>query len=218
MDSQPLQLATAVMSNKIDSITKQAHHWSIVASEYILKDRWLTLRADTCTIHSGATISPYYVVEGKDSVHAIVLNEKQEVLLTCQYRHGAQTTSFEFPCGKINSGEDKAAALLRELQEETGCLVASARLIGTFYANPARQTNRVHTYICTGARLATTTSWDESEQIGFDFFSTKELMELIQNGQFSQGLHLASWFLALSYMNENSVYPISLPAFSIGGK
>jgi ADP-ribose pyrophosphatase len=155
------------MQTKIERMLKQAVYWETTSTQYLLKDRWLTLRADSCQVSPALTVSPYYVIEGKDAIHAVVVNEEGEVLLTCQYRHGAQVASFEFPCGELNSREDATNALRRELLEETGCAISESALIGTFYANPARQTNKVYTFLCTGARLTGKTNWDETEQIGF---------------------------------------------------
>jgi ADP-ribose pyrophosphatase len=192
----------SVMQSKIERLLKEVAYWETTSTQYLLKDRWLTLRADSCNVSPAVSVSPYYVIEGKDSIHAVVVSEDGNVLLTCQYRHGAQVASFEFPCGELNSGEDAANALARELLEETGCSFSEAVLIGTFYANPARQTNKVYTYLCTGARLTGKTNWDETERIGFDFFTAEELTQLIRTGQFAQGLHLASWYLAIDYLNQ----------------
>src|SRR5690606_33026695 len=37
--------------------------WTVIDSEIIVADRWIRLRADTCTDAAGRTIAPYYVLE-----------------------------------------------------------------------------------------------------------------------------------------------------------
>ena len=59
------------------------HHrdWHIVDSTYIVKDRWLSLRADVCRLPSGRTIAPYYVFEYPSWVNVVALTEDAQVVL-----------------------------------------------------------------------------------------------------------------------------------------
>jgi len=56
-------------------------------------------------------------------VCAVIFNEKGE-LFACQ-RSSAQSHAgkWEFPGGKVESGEDPADALVREISEELGCAI-----------------------------------------------------------------------------------------------
>ena len=130
-------------------------------------------------------------------MHLIILNDRYEVLLTYQYRHGAQIESLEFPCGEIEPGESPEVTAKRELMEETGYAVHTINTVGSFYSNPARQTNRAYTLLGTGAYLVAEQKLDDSESIKFGFFSIAELEHFITTGQFSQGLHIGSWYQVL---------------------
>src|SRR5919109_1102188 len=46
--------------------------WQLLQSTYILRDRWLALRADTCQLPNGRTIAPYYVLEYPPWVNTVV--------------------------------------------------------------------------------------------------------------------------------------------------
>lgn len=48
--------------------------WKIIKSEYLLRDKWLTVRADNCKTADGLSVSPYYVLEYSDWVHVIALD------------------------------------------------------------------------------------------------------------------------------------------------
>ena len=61
--------------------------WKTMKSKYLLRDRWLTLRADTCETPDGVTVDPYYVLEYPDWVHIVALDSDGRVLITRQYRH-----------------------------------------------------------------------------------------------------------------------------------
>lgn len=54
--------------------------------------------------------------EYSKSVGAVVLNEKQQILIVFQ----ADNRYWEFPKGKVEEGENELATLKREVREETG--------------------------------------------------------------------------------------------------
>lgn len=69
--------------------------------------------------------------------------------------------------------------------------------IGQFLANPARQTNTVHVFLATELDLKRDQDLDHTEEISFDFRSEAEVREMIAAGVFSQGLHIASFFMGI---------------------
>ena len=60
-------------------------------------------------------------------VVGVVENERREVLLTRRAEHVDQGGLWEFPGGKVETGESVADALARELNEELGIRVTRAR-------------------------------------------------------------------------------------------
>ncbi len=184
------------MSLSLTDLYASIDEWRTLASQYLVKSQWFTLRSDRCENNEQMIIDPYYVIEAKDWVQMVILNDRYEVLLNCQYRHGAGIKSLELPCGEIETGEDPKDAFQRELAEETGVEVDKVIALGHFYPNPARQNNRVYTFLGTQARQVKAQQLDATEDIKFGFFSPLELENLIKEQQFPQGLHIASWHLA----------------------
>jgi 8-oxo-dGTP diphosphatase len=62
-------------------------------------------------------------------VAAVIPDGEQRVLVTQRTAGKALAGKWEFPGGKVESGEPEAAALRRELQEELGVQVESARAV-----------------------------------------------------------------------------------------
>ncbi|MCG8339053.1 MAG: NUDIX hydrolase [Proteobacteria bacterium] len=174
--------------------------WKILSSKYLVQDRWINLRADRCETAEGAIIEPFYIFEKADWTHVVPFDDEQRILIVRQYRHGAREVCAEIPCGLIDDSDASPLdAVKRELLEETGCEAKRIESLGSVYANPARQTNKVHSFIAFGTRQVAEQHLDETEDIEFEFVEINKLMQLIDRGEFSQSLHISSIFLALRY-------------------
>jgi 8-oxo-dGTP pyrophosphatase MutT (NUDIX family) len=176
---------------------KSVRPWKKLTSIPIISDRWLRLRADCCELSNGITISPYYVIEDYDWVHIIAFSNSGDILTVSQYRYAGNKAFVELPAGICEPGEDPESAARRELQEETGIKANSWTHLASLWANPARQTNRVHIFLANDLRNTGKQSLDESEEISWEFKSVEEIKGLIQNGKFGQSMHIASFYLGI---------------------
>ena len=62
--------------------------WKTTASKYVVNDRWLKLRADTCLTPDGDVLDPWYVLEYPDWVNCVVVDAEDDIILLHHYRHG----------------------------------------------------------------------------------------------------------------------------------
>ena len=184
--------------------------WKRRGRKELIKDRWIALYADECELPGGHIVEPFYVLEEKDWVHVVAVDANGAILLTRLYRYAADWHGWELPCGGIDPGEDPLTAAKRELKEETGYVAAQWQQVGgALYPNPARQTNRVYSFVATDLTKAGPQSLDPTEDIEFEFVSPTEVMNRIANGDFRHALHVACLFLAAKAMGMPALGVIS---------
>ena len=168
--------------------------WKTISSTEIVKDEWISLRADECELPSGLRISPYYVLDEKEWVHICALDDDDRIVVVRQYRYGANVECMELPGGYVESDETPLDAARRELLEETGFRAADWQKVGTLFANPARQTNSIHIFLAQGLTRAGSQHLDKAEDISVELKTIIEIKDEISSGAFSQALHVASFY------------------------
>jgi 8-oxo-dGTP pyrophosphatase MutT (NUDIX family) len=171
--------------------------WKTLRSVILVDDAWLRLRADSCELPNGIVLAPYYVVEERDWVHIVAVSGAGSILTVRQYRYAGDAVCLELPAGICDPGEGPEAAARRELREETGHTARSWIRLASLWANPARQTNKLHVFLALGLEDSGSQTLDATEDLVWGFHSVDEIKEAIRSGEFGQSLHVASFYLGL---------------------
>jgi len=168
--------------------------WQKLASKYLVKEKWATLRVDELKLPTGEIKNDYYVLEYPNWVNAIALTVEGKIILVRQYRHAADIISLEIPGGVIDGNETPEFAIKRELQEETGYTFETCKLVATLYPNPATATNKTFTYLLTGGIKTYNQHLDEHEILNVEEYTVEEVKQLLKENKIGQALHVAALY------------------------
>ncbi len=86
------------------------------------------------------------VVKHNGAVAICALTPDQQVILVKQYRKALEQELLEIPAGKLEPGEDRESAAMRELEEETGYKAKKLTLIGEVYSTPGFSNEKISVY------------------------------------------------------------------------
>lgn len=171
--------------------------WKKLSSKYLVKEKWATLRVDTCDLMNGTIKDDYYVLEYPNWVNAVAITAENKIILVRQYRHAGDIISLEVPGGVMDNQEDPETAIRRELLEETGYSFSKAEIIATTYPNPATANNITYTFLLTEGIKTHAQHLDEHEILNVEEYSIEEVKQLLKDNQIAQALHSTALFYGL---------------------
>lgn len=180
--------------------------WTIDASKYIVNDKFLKLRADTCTTPQGGKVGTYYVLELADWVNCLAIDKDDNVIMLQHYRHGVGKYLSEFVGGIIEPTDASPQdAAKRELEEETGYTGGTLHHVGTGYPNPANHTNKVHSFLAVGGKIDRDQNLETGETIIVEKLPFKAMVEQMSApGAVYPGLYVAALFHAINFIRASS--------------
>jgi 8-oxo-dGDP phosphatase len=166
--------------------------WQTLASEYLHRRPWLTLRQDRVRLPGGGEIESYFVSEFPPWANVVAVAADGRLVLVRQYRHALGQTHFELPGGTCDRyDEDVQEAARRELLEETGYGGGVWRPFMVLSANPALQTNLTHTFLATGVERLQEPKNDATEELAVHLLTPAEVRRVVLGGEVVQALHAA---------------------------
>lgn len=161
--------------------------WKILASEYIVNNKWLTVRKDHVRLPFGVEMDDYYVLEYPNWITVIAITNEGRYVMERQYRHGIRKTCYELCGGTVEKGEDVLEAAKRELLEETGYEGGEWSFFSITAPNPAAMNNICYTFLVQGVRRIKGQSLEITEDIDVCELTEEELLDVMDRGEIVQG-------------------------------
>ncbi len=119
-----------------------------ISSHVAYQGRSVKLRVDTVRTPEGRQTTRE-IVEHSDCIAVVAVDVKDNILLVKQYRKAIGKELLEIPAGGIEPGENPAAAVEREMREETGLLPHKIEPLGGFYSTPGYTTEYLYLFLAT---------------------------------------------------------------------
>jgi ADP-ribose pyrophosphatase len=112
-----------------------------------------------------------------------------QIVLIRIFRHATRDWAWEFPGGRISSGEEPVTAALHELEEEIGAIRPCLQALGSIHPYPAFSSAVIHLYLATIEGLGTP---QVAEGIfSIDQVSPARLLEMVDHGAITDASAIA---------------------------
>lgn len=135
---------------------------------------------------------PYDYVKVRTGV-SILAFYKGRIALTREYRYPVRSFQYQLPSGTIDPGEAPEEAAIRELEEETGLVVAPGKLmpLGSFYPSFGATNEEIFLFAAECSELKSAHT-EVSEVIELSFEDPEYVLQLVADGTFCHAAGLAA--------------------------
>ena len=168
-----------------------------LSSQVIFEGRAVKLRVDTVQTADGRQTTRE-IVEHADCVAIVAVDADDNVLLVKQFRKAPEKELLEIPAGGIDDSEDAEAAVIREMQEETGFRPQKVERLGGFYSSPGFCSEYLHLYLA--ADLTPSQLYaEDTGGIEVVRVPVVRISELVTSGQIEDAKTIAGLLAFLEY-------------------
>jgi ADP-ribose pyrophosphatase len=131
---------------------------------------------ETVLLPDGRIVPDYYTAAMGDYAIVYAVTHEGHVLLLRQYKHGPRRVCLTFPGGHVSSREDPAAAVERELLEETGYRASTWTPLGSFIVNANQGCNTAHLFRADGCRYEREPASGDLEEMELVTMTPRDLL------------------------------------------
>ena len=170
------------------------HPLLTLRSSTVFQTKWFKLEEAQVQKPADGSNFTYTYLSVAPSVMVVAIDGEGRIVIVRQYRYPTRRYSYELPGGG-SGGESLEKAALRELQEETGYRAASIERLGEFVTYCGLADEICHVFLATDLTPGEQ-KLEKSEDITVHTVSYPELLDMISDGKFCDGMGLAALHLA----------------------
>jgi ADP-ribose pyrophosphatase len=174
--------------------------WIVLNEEQVLEHPYVNIKYQAIQLPDGRIIPDWPIIQTKDYVNALVLNESGQVMILEGYKHGHGRSSWQVLGGYLEPEEDPEKAAQRELLEETGFESDRWQHLGSFTIDANRHVGTGHFFLALDARKVADPDHDDLEQFKINWVTVDALRQALFDGRVaitSYAINIAMGLLAL---------------------
>lgn len=165
--------------------------WTLIDKEYVIHNRWISVRKDHVRLPSGVEINDFYVIERPKLVHVIAITTEGDYIFERQYRYAINRTCLEICAGIVEPNENPLEAAKRELLEETGYANGEWMLIGEHAVDPSNMTEFSYSFLAKNVCKVSASHFDRTEELETVLLSEEEVKLALMRGEIVSSLMAA---------------------------
>lgn len=136
---------------------------------------------------------------------AVPITRDGKLVLVKQYRFTAKGRILEFPAGTIEPGEDPAATIEREIQEETGYRAHDWQKLGEFFVAPGYSDEIIYAFLAQELEvLENPPARDLDEDLATVLMTIAEVEAAIYTGEICDAKSICGFFLAKAMLTKGA--------------
>jgi len=163
--------------------------WTVHSEKQLYEDHWLDIRVADVELPDGRHLEHRLIHTPPGAGCVITMNGS--VLLIWRHRFITGSWGWEIPIGKVDPGENPAAAAARETEEETGWRPGPLRPLLRVEPTPGLSNSVHHIYGAdTASRIGAPVDGFESESIAW--LPLSDVPTMVSRGEISSGTTLAA--------------------------
>lgn len=171
--------------------------WTVHGERSLYESDWMQLRLVDVEQPGGERFEHHVLRTPAQAAGVLVHDPDRGVLLLWRHRFITDAWGWEIPAGRIDDGEDAAAAAAREVEEETGWRPGPLRLLCRFAVASGITDHRFAAYVADGASpVGEPTDAFEAERI--EWLPVPAVRRALVEGQVPDGPTLAVLSYALA--------------------
>ncbi|MDQ3099328.1 MAG: NUDIX hydrolase [bacterium] len=166
--------------------------FKLLSTEIKYQNPWISVREDK-VIRPGGKEGVFGIVTMLPGSTVLAINEKTQIILTKEFKYGANQYSSEVISGGLNKGELPMDAAVRELEEEVGYTAGTWIDAGVVNPFPTVVNSPNYMFIATDL-TSTAINPDEGEIISYEWVDLELAYDMVIR---SEIIHAASAMLIL---------------------
>ena len=177
--------------------------WKVISRKKVYDGSpYIKISIDEIELPNGDIINDYHRIEVNNAVMLLIENEKKELLVYNEYRHGIGEVSYTFPAGGIEDGETIQKTAKREILEELGFEFKKSSLLKKYIVSSSYMFSELNFILIREIKKIAEPSNRDIENPDLVWLKKEYVIEALKNNKFKGLTYATAALLWLFYEKE----------------